>query len=116
MRGLLTAWGAPAPTNPGGMGPMGGRDGMGQGQMPGMTSGTAFDRMFLQMMIVYHQGAIDMSQTELAQGGPPRRHVGEVHFGTLGGFGRESGVSRCDVVVDCVGRDVDVRVVEWSVG
>jgi uncharacterized protein (DUF305 family) len=68
MRGLLTAWGTPAPATPGGMGGMGG---MGQGQMPGMMSGTGFDRMFLQMMIVHHQGAVDMSQTELAQGSSP---------------------------------------------
>jgi uncharacterized protein (DUF305 family) len=72
MRGLLTAWGAPAPAAPGGgMGPMGSMGGMGQGQMPGMMSGTGFDRMFLQMMIVHHQGAIDMSHTELAQGSNP---------------------------------------------
>jgi uncharacterized protein (DUF305 family) len=68
MRDLLTAWGAPAPANPSGMGAMGG---MGNGQMPGMMGGAGFDRMFLQMMIVHHQGAIDMSQTELAQGSNP---------------------------------------------
>ena len=50
---------------------MAGRGGMGQGQMLGMMSGIAFDRMFLQMMIVHHQGAIDMSQTELPQGSNP---------------------------------------------
>jgi uncharacterized protein (DUF305 family) len=69
MRNLLTAWGVPA--TPGGMGPMGGMEGMGgmgPGQGPGMMSGATFDRMFLQGMIVHHQGAIDMSQTELAQG------------------------------------------------
>jgi uncharacterized protein (DUF305 family) len=66
MRRLLAAWGVPA--NPGGMGPMGG---MGPGQGPGMMSGTNFDRMFLQNMIVHHQGAIDMSNTELAQGSNP---------------------------------------------
>lgn len=70
MRNLLTAWGTPA--NPGGMGPMGGMmGGMGPGQGPGMMSGTTFDRMFLQSMIVHHQGAIDMSQTELTQGSNP---------------------------------------------
>jgi len=75
MRSLLTAWGAPAPATPGGMGGMGG---MGQGQMPGMMSGTGFDRMFLQMMIVHHQGAIDVSQTELAQGSnPDARHLAQ---------------------------------------
>jgi uncharacterized protein (DUF305 family) len=79
MRALLTAWGIPAPATPGAMGGMGD---MGQGQMPGMMSGgemhqlgqatgAAFDRMFLQMMIVHHQGAINMSQTELAQGSNP---------------------------------------------
>jgi uncharacterized protein (DUF305 family) len=73
MRRLLAAWGVPA--NPGGIGPMGGMmgpmGGMGPGQGPGMMSGTNFDRMFLQNMIVHHQGAIDMSNTELAQGSNP---------------------------------------------
>ena len=73
MRRLLAAWGVPA--NPGGMGPMGGMmgpmGGMGPGQGPGMMNGTTFDRMFLQSMIVHHQGAIDMSHTELAQGSNP---------------------------------------------
>jgi uncharacterized protein (DUF305 family) len=74
MRNLLAAWGVPA--NPGGMmGPMGGMGGMGgmmgPGQGPGMMSGTTFDRMFLQGMIIHHQGAIDMAQTELAQGSNP---------------------------------------------
>lgn len=47
------------------------------GSMPGMMStaemdslegmsGPGFDKMFLQMMIKHHQGAIEMSQTELA--------------------------------------------------
>jgi uncharacterized protein (DUF305 family) len=71
MRSLLTAWGAPESATPGGMGAMGGMGGMGQGQMSGMMSGTGFDRMFLQMMIVHHQGAIEMSQTEQAQGSNP---------------------------------------------
>ncbi|MGH3694959.1 MAG: DUF305 domain-containing protein [Pseudonocardiaceae bacterium] len=34
-------------------------------------SGTGFDRMILQIMMVHHQGAVDMSQTELAQGSNP---------------------------------------------
>lgn len=72
MRDLLAAWKAPA--GPAGMGPMGGMGHQGQGGMPGMTTGGAFDRMFLQMMIVHHQGAIDMSQTELAQGSDPAAH------------------------------------------
>jgi uncharacterized protein (DUF305 family) len=69
MRGLLTAWGTPAPTTSGGMG---------HGQLPGMVSGAGFDRMFLQMMVVHHQGAVDMSQTELAQGSnPDARHLAQ---------------------------------------
>ena len=74
MNGLLKAWGEPEPSP--GMGDMGG---MSRSEMPGMmtddqmsqlgtTSGAAFDRMFLQMMIEHHKGAIAMSQTELDQG------------------------------------------------
>ncbi len=59
MSELLTAWGAPTPATTGATG---------HGQTPGMTSSAGFDRLFLQMMIVHHQGAVTMSQTELAQG------------------------------------------------
>jgi uncharacterized protein (DUF305 family) len=65
MSDLLTAWGAPAPAITGGM------SGPGRGQMPGVMGGAGFDRLFLQMMIVHHQGAVTMSQTELAQGSNP---------------------------------------------
>ncbi|HVV12620.1 DUF305 domain-containing protein [Amycolatopsis sp.] len=62
MTGWLTEWGVA----PG-------------GSMPGMMSdadmgklrqagGTEFDRMFLQMMVAHHQGAVDMAETELADG------------------------------------------------
>lgn len=84
LSGFLRAWNAPVPSTNGPMGGMGQGDMMGQmhGAMPGMmsggqmqqlgqVSGAAFDRMFLQMMIVHHQGAVDMSQTELAQGSSP---------------------------------------------
>ncbi|MGH3772896.1 MAG: DUF305 domain-containing protein [Pseudonocardiaceae bacterium] len=62
MSALLTEWGVPAPATTGGTG---------RSQMPGIVSGTGFDRMFLQTMTVHHQGAVDMSQTELAQGSNP---------------------------------------------
>jgi len=50
--------------------------------MPGMMSdtqmqeltgakGTEFDRLFLPLMIVHHQGAIEMADTEIAQGSNP---------------------------------------------
>ncbi|MGH3684513.1 MAG: DUF305 domain-containing protein [Pseudonocardiaceae bacterium] len=72
MSGLLTAWGTPAPTTPDGMG------GTEHGQMPGMVSGAGFNRMFLHMMVVHHQDAVDMSQTELAQGSnPDARHLAQ---------------------------------------
>ncbi len=90
MTGLLQAWNAA--TMPGGN-PSHGMDmadhsGMDMGTdgttasgsaMPGMmsaeqmadlsaASGTDFDRMFLQMMIEHHQGAVEMSATEIAAG------------------------------------------------
>jgi uncharacterized protein (DUF305 family) len=51
-------------------------------QMPGMmtgdqmaeltaATGTDFDRLFLQLMITHHQGAVQMADTELAQGANP---------------------------------------------
>ncbi len=60
MSALLTEWGVPAPATTSAIG------GTGNGQMPGTVSGAGFDRMFLQVMIAHHQGAVDMSQTELA--------------------------------------------------
>ncbi|WP_433505498.1 DUF305 domain-containing protein [Pseudonocardia halophobica] len=88
MRGFLAAWGEPE-TGP--AGPSGSMGGMDHGGMGGSTSmpmpqgmggmmtdqqmqqldqanGAAFDRMFLQMMTEHHNGAIQMAQTELAQG------------------------------------------------
>jgi uncharacterized protein (DUF305 family) len=82
MSGWLRAWGAPVPdTDTPGMGGMSGMD-HGSGAMPGMMSqqqmdqlsqahGATFDTMFLQMMIGHHQGAVTMSQTELADGENP---------------------------------------------
>ncbi|HEV7788760.1 MAG TPA: DUF305 domain-containing protein [Pseudonocardia sp.] len=92
MSGWLRAWDAPVPdTNAPAMGSMAhgnmsgsNHPGMshGSGAMPGMMSqqqmqqlsqahGAAFDTMFLQMMIGHHQGAVTMSQTELADGENP---------------------------------------------
>lgn len=46
---------------------------MSDAQMNQMTAatGTAFDRLFLQLMIVHHQGALDMATTEKASGVNP---------------------------------------------
>ena len=54
----------------------------GRGDLPGMMSdrdlrglgrsrGSDFDRMFLTMMTVHHQGAVEMARTELADGQDP---------------------------------------------
>jgi len=71
ISGWLTSWGEPVPTP-------GGHDGH---TMPGgrmMTAdemaalakatGTAFDRMFLQLMVKHHQGAVAMAKTEQTAG------------------------------------------------
>lgn len=71
MTEWLNAWGQPVPSDMGGM-DMG-------ASMPGIMSedemsqlenatGVEFDRMFLTMMISHHQGAIEMAQSEQADG------------------------------------------------
>ncbi|WP_067892907.1 DUF305 domain-containing protein [Nocardia vaccinii] len=64
---LLHSFGKPAPSATMDH-PMGGV--MSQGQMTalGQASGAAFDKMWLQMMIEHHKGAVTMSNTELADG------------------------------------------------
>jgi uncharacterized protein (DUF305 family) len=73
LSGWLREWGQPVPSS---------SPGAGHGQhvgMPGMmsdqelkdltaASGKEFDRMFLQMMIRHHQGAIEMAAKEQQQG------------------------------------------------
>jgi uncharacterized protein (DUF305 family) len=78
MTGWLTAWGMPT-AKPGGhnMPGMSGTEGM-----PGMMSdtdmtklkaatGVNFDRMFAQMMIAHHNGAIQSAREEKAKGANP---------------------------------------------
>jgi uncharacterized protein (DUF305 family) len=78
MRLFLTAWGMPESGSGGmdhsGMDGMSGMDG-GTGMMSddqmrqiGQAEGAEFDRMFLQMMTEHHEGAIEMSKAELADG------------------------------------------------
>jgi uncharacterized protein (DUF305 family) len=72
IHNLLGAWDAPASAG-----------GNSSDQAPGMLSdqqiqqlkaatGNAFDQLFLQLMIIHQQGAIQMSQTELAKGTDPQ--------------------------------------------
>ena len=76
MSGWLTGWGQPVPAATGGhdmsgMGTGGAMSGMmseQEMQQLSTATGAAFDRMWLQMMIKHHQGAVTMAQTELAGG------------------------------------------------
>ncbi|MEV4202755.1 DUF305 domain-containing protein [Micromonospora globbae] len=93
MKGWLTAWGKPTAAPSGHsmpeMSSAPGHDMPGMGSptpggsgMPGMMSdkemadlqaaqGVEFDKMFAQMMIAHHNGAIEMAKTEQAQGSNP---------------------------------------------
>ncbi|MGH3825381.1 MAG: DUF305 domain-containing protein [Pseudonocardiaceae bacterium] len=82
MIGWLRAWNASVPSTNSPMGGMGQMDHGGSGAVHGMmskdqmqqlgqASGDAFDRMFLQMMITRHQGAVTMSEAELTDGQYP---------------------------------------------
>ena len=83
MQAMLAEWGAMPGMGDmpghGGMGDMGGMGGMGMSGMidaATMTkltnlSGQPFDVLWLQSMIVHHQGAIEMAQTEIADGSNP---------------------------------------------
>ena len=80
LTGMLQKWGAPTePSDMPGMdhGTDGGMNGMGHGegmmtddQMAQLeqATGADFDKMWLQMMIQHHQGAVTMAKTELEQG------------------------------------------------
>jgi uncharacterized protein (DUF305 family) len=89
MQDLLAQWGRPAastasmapPGGRAGMGGMAGMDGtdaalaLAQGmmtdqQMQALTtsSGPTFDKLFLQLMITHHDGAVAMAKTELSDG------------------------------------------------
>lgn len=84
MTSWLQEWGADVPAEDDAMGGMD-HSGMDHGGMAGMggmmtpeqmtaleqTSGAEFDRMFLQMMVEHHRGAVEMAQTELADGTDP---------------------------------------------
>ena len=73
MQSMLTEFGKSVPS---------GGDAMGH-NMPGMMSpeqmsslegmsGPEFDRMWLEMMIDHHEGAVQMAQTEIASGANPQ--------------------------------------------
>lgn len=77
MSDQMTRWGMPVPTMGNGhdMGSMGAAS---NGMMTsarmgalGKARGAGFDRMWLEMMIEHHQGAVAVARTELAQGSNP---------------------------------------------
>ncbi len=70
MSGWLAGWGKPVPTSSSHR-----RMNMGDGMMSDAemnqldgARGVTFDRMWLQMMVKHHEGAIAMARTELADG------------------------------------------------
>jgi uncharacterized protein (DUF305 family) len=70
MAGWLTGWKKPVPATMGGMSMGHGIGMMSAADMTrlGKSTGAAFDRLWVQMMITHHQGAITMAQTELTNG------------------------------------------------
>ena len=83
MTAFLESWGAEVPAEGMDMGSgmagtdAGGTEGMpgmmSAGEMTGLEAATSenFDRMFLQMMVVHHEGAVQMAQAELDAGENP---------------------------------------------
>lgn len=79
MSAWLVAWGGSVPStgahhDMGSMGSTEGQSGMMSTQEMadlGDATGVAFDRMWLQMMIRHHQGAVAMARTELSAGSNP---------------------------------------------
>ncbi|MEV4314856.1 DUF305 domain-containing protein [Actinocrispum sp. NPDC049592] len=72
---MLTTWGSAPSSMPGMDHSMPGMDMGGVGMMTAdemrqltQAKGAEFDRMWTQMMIKHHEGAIDMAKTELAKG------------------------------------------------
>ncbi|WP_369053154.1 DUF305 domain-containing protein [Kineococcus terrestris] len=76
MTSWLDAWGEPVEAHSG-------MPGMDHSGMPGMmteeqtgqlqdATGDEFDRLFLQMMIEHHTGAVQMAETELQEGSNPQ--------------------------------------------
>lgn len=70
MSGWLRTWKQPVPAAMSGMSMGHGAGMMSDADMAtlGTKTGAAFDRLWVQMMITHHQGAITMAQAEVTQG------------------------------------------------
>jgi uncharacterized protein (DUF305 family) len=73
MTGWLEDWGEPLEAEGGGHGGDGATTGegiMSEEEMAQLesSSGAAFDRLFLEQMTEHHRGAIEMAETEIAEG------------------------------------------------
>ncbi len=76
LSGMLTSWGEPVPAATGHSASMPGMDHGDGGMMSAeqmsdleAASGAKFDRMWVDMMIDHHEGAVKMSQNEVRSGG-----------------------------------------------
>lgn len=72
LRGLLAQWGAPVPPDHAnrGMTMTGMVDDATMNRLPSLQ-GEEFDTVWIRSMILHHQGAVDMAQTEIAHGQNP---------------------------------------------
>ena len=70
MKGSLTSWRQPVPGTTSGMDHGSGSGMMSASEMKDMdkASGARFDKLFLEMMIKHHEGAITMAKTERSAG------------------------------------------------
>lgn len=72
MTGWLTAWGQPMSMDAGhDMGSMDGMMSSAEMDEMGAMTGTAFDKMWMELMIRHHEGAITMAQTVKTDGQNP---------------------------------------------
>jgi uncharacterized protein (DUF305 family) len=72
IRDLLGAWGVPIPAGDSRNGQVPGMLSDQQIQQLSSASGSDFDQTFLRLMIDHQQGAIQLAQTEVAQGSDPQ--------------------------------------------
>jgi uncharacterized protein (DUF305 family) len=71
MKSWLTEWGKTAPEGDMGHDMPGGMSGDDMRKLEA-AKGKAFDKLFVQQMIVHHNGAIEMARTEQSSGSDPR--------------------------------------------